>query len=124
MAEDALMHFKGPTIHAIPESEIEPKAILNPEGNIVIHVGELVGESLCLPGCWGRTTAQEAQVMLNTAFHCVLKAPLPSWNTSRDTISVWKRTVPVMVMENMYAYVPESERLPQVAAAPCLQHLL
>ena len=103
MAEDALLRYKGDT---------------------VIHIGEVMGDSLCKPGCWGRTTAHEAQVLLNTAFHCIFKAPLPSWNTSRDTITIWKRTRPCVVLGEIYAHVPESERLSQVACAPCCRHLI
>jgi len=99
-------------------------SLLNFKGNCCIHIGELMGDSLCRPGCWGRTTSEDAQTFLNTAFHCILKVPIPSWNTSRDTISVWKRTTPIMLMDNMYAHIPETERIDQVLCSPSTMHLV
>ncbi|CAM9921164.1 unnamed protein product [Ectocarpus sp. 4 AP-2014] len=64
------------------------------EGDVVIHVGELFGDSVSMtPGQspWGRTTSQECQEELASKFHCILKVPLPSWPHSRDTLTVWKR---------------------------------
>ncbi|CAN0133571.1 unnamed protein product [Scytosiphon promiscuus] len=64
------------------------------EGDVVIHVGELFGDSISMtPGQspWGRTTSQDCQEELASKFHCILKVPLPRWPHSRDTLSVWKR---------------------------------
>ncbi|CAM9433845.1 unnamed protein product [Hapterophycus canaliculatus] len=64
------------------------------EGDVVLHVGELFGDSVSMtPGQspWGRTTSQDCQEELASKFHCILKVPLPSWPHSRDTLTVWKR---------------------------------
>ncbi|CAM9757297.1 unnamed protein product [Laminaria digitata] len=64
------------------------------EGDVVIHVGELFGDSVSMtPGQtpWGRTTSSDCQEELASKFHCILKVPLPRWPHSRDTLTVWKR---------------------------------
>ena len=107
------------------------------QGDIVIHVGELHGDTLSMDQApWGRSSAPEFQQRLAAEYHCLLKAALPNWLHVRDTISVWKRTrTCTMVFEGdeeddesdeeiEYKYIPPNERLPQDVAAPCLQHLL
>ena len=107
------------------------------QGDIVIHVGELHGDTLSMDQApWGRSSAPEFQQRLAAEYHCLLKAALPNWLHVRDTISVWKRSQTcTMVFEGdeeddesdeeiEYKYIPPSERLPQDVAAPCLSHLL
>lgn len=107
------------------------------QGDIVIHVGELHGDTLSMDQApWGRSSAPEFQQRLTAEYHCLLKAALPNWLHVRDTISVWKRSQTcTMVFEGdeeddesdeeiEYKYIPPKERLPQDVAAPCLQHLL
>jgi hypothetical protein len=60
-------------------------------GDCIVHVGELLGETCCMPSPWGRTSSADFQVQLATTFHKVLCVPLPSWPCSRDTLTVWKR---------------------------------
>jgi hypothetical protein len=103
MAEQTLMRFPGDT---------------------VIHAGELWSDTLCKPGAFGRTTAPEAQVVRASEFHCVLKAPLPSWSSSNDTLTVWKRTQTTQIDGNEFGYVPPSEKMVVTAAAPGMKHLL
>ena len=107
------------------------------QGDIIIHVGELHGDTLSMDQApWGRSSAPEFQQRLAAEYHCLLKAALPNWLHVRDTISVWKRSQTcTMVFEGdeeddesdeeiEYKYIPPNERLPQDVAAPCLQHLL
>mmetsp|Transcript_10068 Transcript_10068/g.28228 ORF Transcript_10068/g.28228 Transcript_10068/m.28228 type:complete len:358 (-) Transcript_10068:166-1239(-) len=107
------------------------------QGDIVIHVGELHGDTLSLDQApWGRSSAPEFQQRLAAEYHCLLKAALPNWLHVRDTISVWKRSQTcTMVFEGdeedddsdeeiEYKYIPPSEQMPQDLAAPCLSHLL
>ncbi|CAM9877770.1 unnamed protein product [Discosporangium mesarthrocarpum] len=64
------------------------------EGDVVIHVGELFGDSVCMStgqAPWGRTTGEDFQRELAVRFHCVLKVALPSWPHARDSLTVWKR---------------------------------
>ena len=118
------------------------------DGEYVVHVGELlgVGQGYARPGCWGRTTSGMSQAFLAEHFHCVASLELPSWPTSNDCISVWKRTHVVAIPvgdddddgddeddddgdeeeeeETLFAWVPEEERLPERRAAPAYQFLL
>ncbi|KAF4318472.1 hypothetical protein BBO99_00006974 [Phytophthora kernoviae] len=99
-------------------------SLCNYAGDTVIHVGELFGHTLCLPGAWGRTSSEEFQTHLATVYHKVLQVPLPSWHSSMDTLTVWKRTKSSITDGGMYAFIPEEERIDLVAACPSTRHLL
>jgi hypothetical protein len=103
MAADCLRHYTGDTI---------------------VHVGELLFETVCRPSPWGRTTNPTFQMQLAVSFHRVVTVPLPSWPTSRDSLSVWKRTETVVVDEQLFAFVPPAERLEIAVAAPAFMHLM
>lgn len=110
----------------------------NYEGDTVIHVGELFGDTPSMDQApWGRSSGPEFQQRLAAEYHCILKAKLTNWLHVRDTISVWKRTELCSIVfqgdedddddndeEVEYRHVPEDERLPSDTAAPCCQHLL
>ena len=121
----------------LPPLSMGAACLENYQGDIVIHVGELHGDTLSMDQApWGRSSAPEFQQRLAAEYHCLLKAALPNWLHVRDTISVWKRSQTcTMVFEGdeeddesdeeiEYKYIPPNERLPQDVAAPCLQHLL
>jgi hypothetical protein len=106
-------------------------------GDYVIHVGEVYGDTLAMDQApWGRSSSPEFQQRLASEFHCILRAGLSNWLHVRDTISVWKRTETCCIVfaagedegeedeETEYRYIPEAERMPADAAAPCLLHLL
>lgn len=81
-------------------------------GEIVIHVGELMtsgGTYFGPPQApFGRTSSADFQVQLAENFHCLLVADLQHrFPYSRDTISVWKRTVRVEGKE----HAPASEEV-------------
>ncbi|KAG7385694.1 hypothetical protein PHYPSEUDO_001148 [Phytophthora pseudosyringae] len=99
-------------------------SLCNYAGDTVIHVGELFGQTVCLPGAWGRTSSQEFQTHLATVYHKVLQVPLPSWHSSIDTLTVWKRTKSSITDGAMYAFIPEQERIDLVAASASTRHLL
>ncbi|KAI9995113.1 hypothetical protein PInf_012157 [Phytophthora infestans] len=99
-------------------------SLCNYAGDTVIHVGELFGQTVCLPGAWGRTSSEEFQTHLATVYHKVLQVPLPSWHSSIDTLTVWKRTKSSITDGAMYAFIPEEERIDLVAASPSTRHLL
>ena len=44
------------------------------------------------------------QLQLAASFHRVVSVPLPSWPTSRDSLSVWKRTETVVVDDQLFAF--------------------
>ncbi|CAB9504753.1 expressed unknown protein [Seminavis robusta] len=106
------------------------------QGDYIIHIGELYGDTLCVDQApWGRTSAPTFQELLAKSFHCLLKASLPSWLHTRDSISVWKRTETCPMVfagdneddepeEDHYRHIPSEERLQSDIAAQCLLHLL
>ncbi|CCI39922.1 unnamed protein product [Albugo candida] len=93
-------------------------------GDTIIHVGEWLGQTLCLPDAWGRTSSPEFQVKLSAIYHKVLQVPLPSWHSSMDTLTVWKRTRTCVLEDGKYAYIPVEERLDLIEACPSTRHLL
>jgi hypothetical protein len=104
------------------------------KGNTIIHIGEMLGHSLCrsmenqnAPGeryPWGRTSASSFQLKLHSDFHCVLRVPLPSWSMSVDCLTVWKRTQVLELGGDKYAHIPPEDRIDLVSAAPSMEHLL
>jgi hypothetical protein len=100
------------------------QALHNYSGEYVIHVGELFGQTLCLPGAWGRTSSSEFQVHLASVYHKILQVPLPSWHSSLDSLTVWKRTKTSIMDNSFYAFIPENERLDLVTACASTRHLL
>lgn len=106
------------------------------QGQYVIHVGELVGDTLSIEQApWGRSSSPAFQERLAAEFHCLLKVGLTNWLFSRDTISVWKRSEKCSIFfgaedddsdeeEVHYKHIPVEERLPVDLAAPCVAHLL
>jgi hypothetical protein len=109
------------------------------QGDHVIHVGELFSDAnLSIDQApWGRSSSPEFQQRLASEYHCLLKAQLPNWLHTRDSISVWKRSETCAIVfaadeeedsdedeEVEYRHIPLDERLPSDLAAPCLQHLL
>ena len=104
-------------------------------GDVVAHVGELFGDTLSLAQApWGRTTGGEFHARLAAGWHCVLRLELPRWPLHRDTLSVWRRTTVGARFggdddeddeeADAWADIPEEERMPSDAAAPCAAHLL
>ena len=106
------------------------------QGKYVVHVGELYGETLSMDQApWGRSSGPDFQQRLASEYHCILKASLTNWLHVRDTISVWKRSVPCTIVfdaedddddeeEIQYRHIPKDEILPVDLAAPCLAYLL
>ncbi|RLN72677.1 hypothetical protein BBJ28_00026048 [Nothophytophthora sp. Chile5] len=92
------------------EESMAMASLCNYAGDTVIHVGELFGHTF--------------QTHLATVYHKVLQVPLPSWHSSMDTLTVWKRTKSSITDGGMYAFIPTEERLDLVAACPATQHLL
>ena len=61
---------------------------------------------------------------LASVYHKVLQVPLPSWHSSVDALTVWKRTKTCIMDDHIYAFIPPSERLDLVAACDATRHLL
>eukprot|EP00978_Attheya_sp_CCMP212_P024337 scaffold76329_cov59-Attheya_sp.AAC.4 len=104
------------------------------QGDTIIHVGEWLGSTSTLsmegqatpddPHPWGRSTAVEFQILLNSTFHKVLDVPLPNWGSVKNCLTVWKRTQTVVLEDDRYAYIPSEERLEVCVATPSTRHLL
>jgi len=109
-------------------------------GEYVIHVGETFLDSnyAMEQTPWGRSSSPEFQQRLSSEYHCILKVELPNWFHTRDTLSVWKRSMISTIVfaadddeedeeedeEVEYRHIPMEERLPINIAAPCMAHLL
>lgn len=50
--------------------------------------------------------------------------PLPSWHSSIDSLTVWKRTKTSIVDSSFYAYIPAEERIDLEVSCPSMRHLL
>lgn len=72
----------------------------------------------------GRTSSHEFQVHLASVYHKVLQVPLPSWHSSIDTLTVWKRTKTSIMDNSIYAFIPAHERLDLIEACPSTRFLL
>lgn len=106
------------------EDSMALECLDNFSGDTVIHIGEVFGHTLCLPSPWGRTSGADFQERLAAVYHKVLQIPLPSWQSSLDTLTVWKRTKTCLVDDSIYGYIPESERLDLTMSCPSTEHLL
>lgn len=92
-------------------------------GDTIIHIGETLGQTL-LENPWGKSSATDFQEMLNAQFHKVLQVPLPSWQGSVDTLSVWKRTEVCAIDDITFKSIPAGERLDLVQCSPDYKHLV
>lgn len=115
-------------------------------GEYVIHVGEtFLDATMSMEQApWGRSSSPEFQQRLASEYHCLLKVELPNWLHTRDSLTVWKRSMISTIVfagddddddeeddeeeqeveEVEYRHIPRDERLPVNLAAPCLAHLL
>ncbi|XP_069471341.1 uncharacterized protein [Ambystoma mexicanum] len=66
-------------------------------GEIILHVGELLGETLSA-NPWGQSSSRDFQMALAEDFCCVKRLELPNWPGHRDSLSVWQRKNPQPVM--------------------------
>ncbi|XP_068748334.1 uncharacterized protein [Montipora capricornis] len=60
------------------------------EGNTIIHVGEMFGETFS-SNPWGQTTSRDFQLQLGRHFRCVSRVQLPNWPGHMDSLTVWSR---------------------------------
>ncbi|XP_030041501.1 uncharacterized protein LOC115456511 [Microcaecilia unicolor] len=67
------------------------------QGETIIHIGELLGETLSA-NPWGQSTARDFQLALATDFCCVKRMRLPNWPGHMDSLSIWKRKNPQPVL--------------------------
>ncbi|KAL3823355.1 hypothetical protein ACHAXA_008850 [Cyclostephanos tholiformis] len=128
---------------AAPPMSMAAACLEHYTGSIIIHVGELYGDTLSLEQApFGRSSSSEFSQRLASEYHCILKMNLQSnWLHVRDTLSVWKRSKTCCMAfqddddesdgskngsygDMYYKYIPPEEVLPIDCAAPCVAHLL
>ncbi|CAH1230652.1 Hypp328 [Branchiostoma lanceolatum] len=64
-------------------------------GDVIIHVGELFGETLSSDP-WGQSTSKAFQLDLGERFRCVTRMQLPNWPGHADTLTLWRRIPPAV----------------------------
>ncbi|CAB3981043.1 Hypothetical predicted protein [Paramuricea clavata] len=83
------------------------------DGDIIIHVGELYGETFS-NNPWGQSTSRIFQLELGETFRCVYRKRLPSWPGYMDSLSIWwKIGVAVDCDGGMFCHVPGFETIKQ-----------
>eukprot|EP01083_Nonionella_stella_P077180 210603_1 len=93
------------------------------KGDTVIIVGEMLGETV-LQNPWGKTVSSECQEELNANFHKILQVPLPSWQCSQDSLTVWKRTTYTQVDDMHFRHVAPEETIRPVLCCERTRHLI
>uniref|UniRef100_A0A7S2X6L1 Methyltransferase n=1 Tax=Lotharella oceanica TaxID=641309 RepID=A0A7S2X6L1_9EUKA len=91
-------------------------------GDIVIHIGEMIPNTI-MENPWGKTTSSDFQLELSHGFHKVIQVPLPSWPSSLDCLSVWKRSQRTKIDDMELRYIPKNERLDLVQVCSSTAHL-
>uniref|UniRef100_A0A6U2XFV3 Methyltransferase domain-containing protein n=1 Tax=Lotharella globosa TaxID=91324 RepID=A0A6U2XFV3_9EUKA len=92
-------------------------------GDVVIHIGEMVPNTI-MENPWGKTTSSDFQLELAHGFHKVVQVPLPSWPSSVDCLSVWKRSQRTKIDDMELRYIPKNERLDLVQVSSSTAHLV
>lgn len=88
------------------ESNFSVECLQHYNGNTIIHIGELFGETLS-NNPWGQTTSQKFQLQLGESFRCVYRTQLPNWPGYLDSLSIWCRAkTPVECDGGLFCYVP------------------
>ncbi|XP_046840825.1 uncharacterized protein LOC124434927 [Xenia sp. Carnegie-2017] len=76
-------------------------------GDIIIHIGELHGETLS-SNPWGQSTSKRFQLEMAKSFRCLYRRRLPNWPGFMDSFSIWCRiSTPVDCDGGLFCYTPE-----------------
>eukprot|EP00043_Microstomoeca_roanoka_P017936 m.188940 g.188940 ORF g.188940 m.188940 type:complete len:245 (+) comp16735_c0_seq1:224-958(+) len=75
------------------ESTFGVECLQSFKGNIVAHVGELLGETLSA-NPWGQSTSKAFQLLLTEDFRLIKRILLPRWPHQMDTLTIWQRVSP------------------------------
>uniref|UniRef100_UPI00398EDB9C uncharacterized protein n=1 Tax=Pristiophorus japonicus TaxID=55135 RepID=UPI00398EDB9C len=76
------------------------------KGNTILHVGELLGETLSA-NHWGQSSSRDFQLALAEDFCCLSRIKLPNWPGHLDSFTMWERksTQPVVCDGAHFHYV-------------------
>ncbi|XP_078599756.1 uncharacterized protein LOC144874954 [Branchiostoma floridae x Branchiostoma japonicum] len=71
-------------------SKLSTDCLNHYKGDVIIHIGELFGETLSSDP-WGQSTSKAFQQTLGERFRCVTRMQLPNWPGHADTLTLWRR---------------------------------
>jgi hypothetical protein len=107
--DNNLFHTYGMSFSFAEESTFSLDCLHHYDGDIIIHVGELYGETFS-NNPWGQSTSRIFQLELGKTFRCVYRRRLPSWPGYMDSLSIWcKIGVAVDCDGGMFCHVPGFE---------------
>lgn len=108
----------------ISETSLAMECLSKYEGDVLILIGELFGQTY-LENPWGKSADPEFQIELSASFHKIVQVPIPSWPTSINTLSVWRRT-PLLNVDNEFTFksIPSSQTLEVVLSCDETKHLI
>eukprot|EP00056_Hartaetosiga_gracilis_P013059 m.213244 g.213244 ORF g.213244 m.213244 type:complete len:293 (-) comp13789_c0_seq11:2662-3540(-) len=69
-------------------------------GNTIVHVGELFGETLSETP-YGQSTSKQCQEALAKDFRIYKRISLPQWPYQRDSLTIWRRTTRALVCDDV-----------------------
>ncbi|EDV23582.1 uncharacterized protein TRIADDRAFT_58371 [Trichoplax adhaerens] len=72
------------------ESSFSVDCLSHYEGDCIIHIGELFGETLSF-NPWGQSTSCKFQLELLKSFRCIKRVNLPNWPGHKDNLTIWRR---------------------------------
>lgn len=75
------------------ESPFSLRCLEHFRGDVIVHVGELFGETQS-PHPWGASTSSKFQLALLREFRLAQRCALPNWPGLRDSLTVWRRVEP------------------------------
>lgn len=91
------------------ESNFSVDCLQHYNGDTIIHIGELFGETLS-KNPWGQSTSQKFQLQLGELFRCVYRTRLPNWPGFLDTLSIWCKAKKAVECDGgLFCYVPGLE---------------
>jgi hypothetical protein len=97
-------------LNFVEESTFSLDCLHHYEGDTIIHVGELYGETFS-SNPWGQSTSRMFQMEIGKTFRCLYRRRLPSWPGYMDSLSIWcKIDSPVDCEGGRFCYVPGLEK--------------
>ena len=93
------------------ESKFSLECLNYYDGNTIIHVGELHGETFS-SNPWGQSTSRIFQMEIGKKFRCVYRRRLPNWPGYMDSLSIWCKIESAVDCDGgTFCYVPGFETI-------------